>query len=230
MTYGREDFEQIATAVQAPLEAVMRYGARFEAAGWFYQNRGKAFEGRTPGQLKERLAQVNRNARRLLKSLGVEDLRDSPDGPGDREILDVLTYPPDGSEEIVVEATRRVGRLAEILEGIDATRVIERLARHAVVEVDRLAESTFAEGHAGEVELDNWIGDMMHLYQLITGRKPGRSVGAQGQSNEGISTGPLLRFLQAAGKPLCLSFAEDAWGARIQRAQARARERKLQSI
>lgn len=231
MTYGKEDFERIAGAIQVHRDMVIKYGAQFEAAAWFYLHRKRAFEGgRTPSQLKERLAQIERNARRLLKSLGIEEIRDAPDGPADREILQVLTYAPEGTEDLVVDATRRLGRLTEILEGIDAARVIERLASEAVAEVDGLAKSTLASGHVGDVELDNWVGDMMHLYQLITGKKPGRSVAAVGRPHEGISTGPLIRFLQSAARPLGLVLSEDAWGARIQRAQARARKRKAGSI
>ena len=33
--------------------------------------------------------------------------------------------------------------------------------------------------------------------------------------NEGIAAGPLVRFLEAAGKPLKIEFSEDAWRSRV---------------
>ena len=47
---------------------------------------------------------------------------------------------------------------------------------------------------------------MMGLYRRITGREPATSVGAPERPNEGIAAGPLIRFLEAAGKPLKIDF------------------------
>jgi hypothetical protein len=41
------------------------------------------------------------------------------------------------------------------------------------------------------------IADMMSIYRVITGKEPATSVGA-----------PLIRFLEAAGKPLKIAFSE----------------------
>jgi hypothetical protein len=55
---------------------------------------------------------------------------------------------------------------------------------------------------------------MMSLYRTITGSDPATSVGAPERPNEGIAGGPLIRFLEAAGKPLQIEFSGDAWRSR----------------
>jgi hypothetical protein len=55
----------------------------------------------------------------------------------------------------------------------------------------------------------------MRLYRRITGRKAATSVRAPQRTNEGIAAGPLIRFLQAAGKPLEIELSEDAWRSRV---------------
>jgi hypothetical protein len=56
---------------------------------------------------------------------------------------------------------------------------------------------------------------MMSVYRIITGKEPATSVGGSNRPNEGISGGPLIRFLAAAGKPLDLEFSADAWRSRV---------------
>jgi hypothetical protein len=56
---------------------------------------------------------------------------------------------------------------------------------------------------------------MMSLYRMITGKAPATSVGAPERPNEGIAGGPLIRFLQAAAKPLKIKFSEAAWRSRV---------------
>jgi hypothetical protein len=59
------------------------------------------------------------------------------------------------------------------------------------------------------------IAAMLGVYRTITGKEPATSVGAPDRPNEGIAAGPLIRFLQAAGKPLKIEFSEDAWRSRV---------------
>jgi hypothetical protein len=71
------------------------------------------------------------------------------------------------------------------------------------------------EGNPGDDAINNWIASMMDLYRKITGKEPATSVGAPGLPNEGIATGPLIRFLEAAAKPLDIESSEDAWRSRV---------------
>ena len=50
---------------------------------------------------------------------------------------------------------------------------------------------------------------------MITGKEPATSVGSPDRPNEGIAAGPLIRFLEAGGKPLKIAFSEDAWRSRV---------------
>jgi hypothetical protein len=43
----------------------------------------------------------------------------------------------------------------------------------------------------------------------VTGKQPATSVGGPSRPNERIAAGPLIRFLQAAGKPLNIDYSED---------------------
>jgi hypothetical protein len=56
---------------------------------------------------------------------------------------------------------------------------------------------------------------MMEVYRKITGVEPATSVGHVDQPNEGIASGPFIRFLQSTGEPLGLSYSEDAWRSRV---------------
>jgi hypothetical protein len=63
--------------------------------------------------------------------------------------------------------------------------------------------------------VNDWIANMLGVYRTITGTEPATSVGAPERFNEGIASGPLIRFLQAAGRPLNIKFSEDAWRSRV---------------
>ena len=159
--------------------------------------------------------QVAKNARRLLKSLGVNDPAEAADGPGSRELLAALVLLGERNEDPVIEATARIGRLAEIVDGLAAAAELEVRAKKAAIEVVKVGKLTVREGNPGDDAINDWIAAMMSLYRRITGKEPATSVGAPKRPNEGIAAGPLIRFLQAAGKPLKIEFSEDAWRSRV---------------
>ncbi len=226
-TYSEEDFERIAAAVGHDTADVAAYEKLFEvAAFWFRVNRGLPEESlssrRTPSQLKAKLRQISQSARRLLKHLGVPGdeqgrvrVEDSHDGPADFEILQVLSWAMDHDENPVVLATRRVGRLVEILEAIEAADELKRWAEQSAEEVVKFGQLTVPKGHRGDASVNEWIATMLSAYQHITGKDPATSVGAPERSNEGVPGGPLLRFLGAAGKPLGIELTPAAWRSRI---------------
>src|SRR5262245_42051107 len=69
-----------------------------------------AKKARTLSELRKKAEQVEAAARKLLLHLGV----------GDRELLTFLASYSGSSEEQVVRATAKIGRLAELLEAIDS--------------------------------------------------------------------------------------------------------------
>jgi hypothetical protein len=124
-----------------------------------------------------------------------------------------LTGEPD--ENPVVEATRRIGRLVELVEGIAAAAEFDRRAQKAATEVAQVGKLTVRSGNTGDDAVNDWIAVMLGIYRTLTGKEPATSVGAPLRSNEGKAAGPLIRFLQASGKPLNIEFSEDAWRSRV---------------
>jgi len=112
-------------------------------------------------------------------------------------------------------ATRRIGRLAELVEAIAAANDLERWARYATDEISKFGGLTVPKGHRGDVAVNDWIAAMLSIYGQITGKGPGTSVGAPASDNRGVPGGPLIRFLEAAGKPLGIECPPDAWRSRI---------------
>jgi hypothetical protein len=214
-TYEQSNFEQIATAIGVEVGQTAKHENLFEAAALWYRLAKGRPKRVAPSKLREKLDPVAKNARRLLKSLGVIDPDEAPDGPGNREILAALVLVGERNEDPVIEATRRIGRLVEIIDGVAAAAELERRARKAATEVAEIGRLTVREGNPGDDAVNDWIAAMLGLYRRITGRKPATSVGAFKQPNEGIAEGPLIRFLQAAGKPLKMKFSEDAWRSRV---------------
>ena len=125
----------------------------------------------------------------------------------------VLAGEPD--ENAVLETTRRIGRLVTILEGAAAAGELERRAHQAATELAAVGKLTVREGNIGDDAVNDWLAAMLGIYRTLTGKEPATSVGAPDRANEGIAAGPLIRFLQAAGKPLNIEFSEDAWRSRV---------------
>ena len=110
-----------------------------------------------PSKQHEKLTQVAKSARRLLKSLGIEDPDNAVDGPGDHEIFRALVLAGEPDENAVLETTRRIGRLVEILEGIAAAGELERRAHQAATELAAVGELTVREGNPGDDAVNDWI-------------------------------------------------------------------------
>jgi hypothetical protein len=214
-TYTKANFEQIAVAIGTAVKPVADLEATFEAAAlWFRLDRRRP---KRPAPSKEhvKLAQVAKGARRLLKSLGISDFENAIDGPGDHEIFRALALAGEPNEDAVLETTRRIGRLVEILEGIAAAGEIEHRADQAATELTAVGKLTVREGNSGDDAVNDWIAAMLGIYRNLTGKEPATSVGAPSRANQGKAAGPLIRFLQAAGQPLNIEFSEDAWRSRV---------------
>ena len=118
--------------------------------------------------MSPQLDPVAKNARRLLKSMGVNDPDEAPDGPG-MAILAALVLVGERNEDPVIEATRRIGRLAEIIDGVVAAAEVERRAKKAAIEVAEIGKLTVREGNPGDDAVNDWIAAMMGLYRTIIG-------------------------------------------------------------
>jgi hypothetical protein len=203
-TYSRKDFERIAAAVSKDVSHVMQHEKSFEsAAHWYRQDcrAAKAPSRVAPSNMSKKMTQIANAARKLLRHLEVYDPRQAADGPGPIALLEFLASADDGTEDEVIRATARVGRLVEIFDSIDAARELERSARKAAGDAVRIGELTVPKGRHGDPAANYWIAAMMPIYKKITGKDPRASVIAVGPSR-GKAAGPFIRFLEAASKPL----------------------------
>src|SRR5205823_1256871 len=117
-TYTNTNFEQIATAIGIAIEPVANLQAQFEAAALWFRLDKRRPRRAAPSKQREKLTQVAKSARRLLKSLGIKDPNEAADGPGDPAIFKALVLTGEPDENSVVEATRHIGRLLEIVDGV----------------------------------------------------------------------------------------------------------------
>jgi hypothetical protein len=226
-TYSKENFEQIASAIQKDVAKIYQYKNDFEAAALTYRFDLDLPERKKPSELRKRLIQIGNTARKLLRLLGVEDPCQAPDGPA-RDVLQVLASTGHKTEEDIIRATARVGRLVEILDAVDACREIERRAANGAKEAVEIGKLYVPKGHQGDVGVNDWIDRMLGIYQKIIGksRKLGISVKAPHQRDSGKPTGPLIRFLQAAGKPLGIRLSAASLAGRIKDLRTGARRGK----
>jgi hypothetical protein len=214
-TYTKSNFEQIATAIGTTIKPVADFQAQFEAAALWFRLDNRRPKRLAPSKRRQKLTQVAKSARRLLKSLGIDDPDNAADGPGDQEIFRALVLTGEPNEDAVLKATRRIGRLVEIVEGITAVGEFERRAHQAATELAAVGELTVREGNPGDDAVNDWIAAMLGIYRTLTGKEPATSVVAPTRPNKGKAAGPLIRFLQAAGQPLNIDFSEDAWRSRV---------------
>jgi hypothetical protein len=213
-TYSREDFDQIAAAIHVDVARVCQHEKQFEAAAMWYRLDCRVPKRQTPFVMHRRMTQIVNTARRLLRHLGIEDPSQAPDGPG-TALLQVLASTQDVTDDAVIRATARVGRLVEILEAVDAVRELEHRASIGAEDVVQIGELVVPKDHRGEVAVNDWIAAMMPIYNQITGKEPGISVVTPRRRDRGKATGRLIRFLEAAGKPLGIDFSPDSFAGRI---------------
>ena len=214
-TYSRADFERIAAAIGKDVVEVVQHEEGFEAAATWYRLFSKAPKGVAPSVMCKRMTQIANAARKLLRHLDIFDPAQAADGPGAIALLEFLASAEHGTEDEVVRATARVGRLVEIFDSIDAARELERRARKAAQDVVRIGELIVPKGHRGDAAVNDWIAAMMSIYKSVTGKDPGTSVNPPGRPDRGKAAGPLTRFLDAASKPLDIVFSPDSWRRRV---------------
>ena len=154
-TYAHGDFEQIATAIGMEIEQIAKHENRFEAAACWYRLDRRRPTRITPSKTREKLDQIAKAARRLLASLSVNDPDEAADGPHDPEILNALVLAGEPNADPIIEATRRIGRLMEIIDGVAAAAELARRAKEAATEVAEVGKLTVRQGNRGALYLKN---------------------------------------------------------------------------
>ncbi len=96
--YKHSDLEQIATAIRVDVNQVVMRAAEFQAAArWFWLDQERPKRA-APSRQIEKLNQAAKSAHRFLKSLGINDLDEAADGPGDRDIFRALVMTGDSTK------------------------------------------------------------------------------------------------------------------------------------
>ena len=110
--YTDAHLEEIAASIGMPVEAVRRQSNVLDRAVFWYRSfRGVDSNGNRlptrepPHKRRKKMEKVARAARRLLASLRIEFMAAAVDGPGDSDILELLSYYPKGSDEDLVRSS-----------------------------------------------------------------------------------------------------------------------------
>jgi len=217
-TYSQDDYEAIATAISKDVADVMRNACSFEAAAVWYRSDNRAPKNPdriAPSTINNKMTQIANAARKLLRHLEIHDPRESDDGPGVITLLEYLASASDNDEDAVMRATGRVGRLVEVFESIDSIRELERRAEKAAGDALQVGRLIVPQEHQGDSAVNGWVAAMMSLYKRITGNEAGTSVRAPGSASPRKAAGPLIRFLEAAGKPLKIEQSAESWRGRV---------------
>ena len=212
--YTDDDFGRVAEAIGKPTEEVLPYRKHFEDAALWYRLDMRSPKRMAPSAARDKLKRTAAAARKLLHHLGIRNPGDAPDGPGNISIFDALSSVDGQSEERVTRATARLGRLVEILESKKAIEELERTAVLAAKDVTALGDLIVPKEHRGDEAANDWLKSMLEIYKELTGKDPGTSVNPIGP-NRGEVGGPLIRFVQAAGRPIGIERSPKAWRRRI---------------
>ncbi len=223
VTYDTEGLNRVAASISVDPDCVIEQSSKFESAALWFRFDRRAPKRLAPSELRRKLASVASNARRLLKSLGIDEPWNAADGPPDPHLLAALESAENDGEYLVLRATKRVGALVETLDAMHSAEEIERLSSAATTDSINLGPHVSPPGHHGDTATNNWIAAMMGVYRELTGNDPATSVGAPERPDEGIANGPLIRFLETASAPLGIKLPPNSWRERVRLIQKNSR-------
>ena len=215
--YNEERCTLIAEAIAEGFDVsrVIEHRREFQDAAHWFEVRSISPKPAAPSAGRKKLDQIAKAARKLLTHLGVDDPANASDGPGTESIFEVLASVEGQSEASISRATERIGKLVEILEAVDAAKDIECVAEQTSQDVKELGDLTVPKEHQGDVAVNEWVAHMFAVYREPTGKEPATSVGGPDRANAGEASGPLVRFLEATGEPIGISYGTDAWRKRV---------------
>lgn len=213
--YDPAQLSRIAGCIGASVAKVSEYQQHFAAAATWYRLDSRSPKRFPPSQLSRKLDVIANHAERLLAALEVADATAPEDGFANMSILEALASDDSDGEDAVLAAAARVGHLVDVLKAAQAAGGIATRARNASGAVRRVGRLTVPPENRGDFAVNAWIAAMLSIYQGITGREIGTSVGGPTRHDKGQAGGPLLRFLDAAGQPLGIGMSADAWRERV---------------
>jgi len=179
-TYSDQDFSRIAEVTGKSAAHVRRLVNRFEAAAVWYRLYCRAPKGLHLTGTSKDLGRIASAAQKLL-----------------RQLLNHLASAENNDEDSVVQATKSIGRLAEIFDAIDAAQELERRGRKAAVGAKQLSRLISIKGPRRNYALNVWLAEMMSIYKALTGKPARISV---------VSSGPNRKKPGAVGRGACLAY------------------------
>lgn len=156
-------------------------------------------------------AKLKRARARVLAILGgkAANLDDVRDGAFQEFLLPALCS---GDNQDALEADLIEAIITLITDdAADATCAAADLLDRRILQglrfVKRARGMTVRPGHSGDPRVNGWFDSMLRVYSEFTGRPIATSL----DPRDGTPTGPLIRFLQLAGRPLGIEKSEQAW-------------------
>jgi hypothetical protein len=111
MVPQRSNFDVMAAALGVEVEQVATHENRLEEAALWYRLTRRRPTRIPPSKMRDKPDEVSRNARRLLKSWGINSPAEAADGPRSPELLAALVLLGERNADPVIEAVGRIGRL-----------------------------------------------------------------------------------------------------------------------
>lgn len=198
LTYSDKDLDAIAEAISVPAAKVQDERAALEsAAGWFRSDQRTPMRT-PPSKTRAKLKVLGNALEKTLKMLEDPDVRDA------------VGYAAEHRNANLEPALRSIADLADWTEGAEPTTTFTDDAGNK--------RNLVHPGHAGNTALDTFLACILPIYERLTGRSIGTSIGSPGGQHEGEAGGPLIRFVQACLAPLSVDpQTSDALRQRIRR-------------
>ncbi|MBD1548441.1 hypothetical protein [Roseibium aggregatum] len=170
-------------------------------------------------------ARYRAGAGSVFQCLGVDPI-DAIDGIEDRALANALSEVSDRDEQNLTALVVSLAGFDRDRSGaIHAARDLRRRCTQSIDDLTQIRGVTVKPGHHGNEQVNNWLDNMLCLYEEIIGKPVGMSVAAPGSDHAGEVSGRLIDFLKVAGKPVGLCYSPEAWRSRVRTARECAKQK-----
>jgi hypothetical protein len=218
-TYSDDEITAIADSISVAESTVEDIRPRLNnLAGWYRLDNFQetiflvSEETLCSGSGKPALTPRERREREKITLLKLQKIKDSTD-----ELISLLEQGDSVEELMRVIGDEEAGILQNEEDTlINAVGFLYKIANWS----DKAVENLTSDGSTGrdaDTVINEWIYEICALYRLINARPFGTSTGGAGTKNEGVASGPVVRFVLACAKPVDIQLSEDAIRARIRR-------------
>lgn len=180
-----------------------------------------AIDGKPTAKLRKT---VDNAFDQLLKKLTFPH-PDTRDDKRDQELMRVLSWSIDGDSDKLEEFLDRIAAYkANLADAVGAAQELIPMLKTSTADLISIRKQTISPRDTGNTHINDLIASLLSIYREFTGREIATSVGEQGSDNEGIATGPVIRYLKLLLAPLDLYTDEHGLSAHENALRARVRE------